>query len=132
MTSMYSPVNDTSGVFSFSVKSEWKVAPTRNLFQKLLPSKAEFGSIHRYIFEIRGTGVSSCHVSMKVNPTAVDSFEFDLPITSEDEFTRALERIGDAKIEHPWFENDRNPYRENVSLSDSTTTVSFDPKQPSE
>jgi hypothetical protein len=69
---------------------------------------------------------------MKVHPTSVDSFEFDLPSTSKDDFTRALERIGDAKIEHPWFENDRNPYRENVSLSDATTTVSFDPKQTPE
>jgi hypothetical protein len=132
MKSMYPLVHDTSGVFSFSVKSEWKVAPTRNVLQTLLPSKAEFGSIHRYIFEIRGTGVTSCHVSMKVNPTSVDSFEFDLPTTSEDEFTQALERIGDAKIEHPWFLNDKNPYREDVSLSDATTTVSFDPKPTAE
>ncbi|HTB08348.1 MAG TPA: hypothetical protein VK704_00945 [Acidimicrobiales bacterium] len=129
LNSIYSMVNNTSGVLSFTVKSEWKFSPARNLLQKLLPSKALFGSIHRYIFEIRSTGVSSCHVSMKTIPASGDIFDFDLPTTAEDDFVSALERIGDAKIEHPWFLNDRHPYQESVSLNDATTTVSFTQKK---
>jgi hypothetical protein len=129
LTSIYSMVNNTSGVLSLTVKSEWKFIPARNPLQRLLPSKAMFGSIHRYIFEIRGTGVSSCHVSMKTIPASGDIFNFDLPTTAEDDFVRALERIGDAKIEHPWFLNDRTPYQESVTLNDATTTVSFTQKK---
>lgn len=37
-----------------------------------------------------------------------------------------LEKIGDAKVEHPYFGNDRNPYEEEVSLDGPATRVSFD------
>jgi hypothetical protein len=132
MTTLFSRVNATSGVFSFSVKSEWKITPGRSLLRKLLPSNGLMGSIHRYVFEVRSTGVSSCHVEMKLILPAPDSFDFDLPTTSEDDFVSALERIGDAKVERPWFLNDKSPYQESVSLSDATTIVSFEQKKTSD
>jgi hypothetical protein len=55
--------------------------------------------------------------------------DFDVPTTSEDNFTSALERTGEATIEHPYFDNDRSHYQENVSLDGVTTKVTFDQKQ---
>jgi hypothetical protein len=145
MTGMTS-VDSTEGVFRFTTKAEWKIVPDEsgrrkdyvlNPFKFMLgrPSKlghdskfSLMGSIHRATFEIRNTGVSSCHVKMTDSVSAGIVANFDLPSTSEDEFTGALECIGEAKIEHPYFDNDRDQYKENVSLDGVTTRVTFDQK----
>ena len=139
-------VEGTVGVFGFTTKAEWKIAPDESGRRKdyvLNPFKfmlgrwpklghdskfASLGSVHRNTFEIRTTGVSSCHVRMSDSVTAQMYADFDLPSTSEDEFVGALERIGEANIEHPYFGNDRNQYRENVSLDGVTTRVTFQPQ----
>jgi len=137
-------VDGTEGVFAFTTKAEWKIAPSESGRRKdyvLNPFKfmlgrwpqlghdsklSVMGSIHRNTFEIRNTGVSSCHVKMIDSVTARIYADFDLTSTSEDEFVTALERIGEAKIEHPYFDNDRSPYKENVSLDGVTTKVTFE------
>jgi hypothetical protein len=145
MTGM-SSVDGTVGVFQFTTKAEWKIAPDesgRRADYVLKPFKlllgrspklghdavfSTVGSIHRNTFDIRSTGVSSCHVRMIDSISAKIYADFDLPSTPEDEFVAALERIGEAKIEHPYFDNDRNQYQENVTLDGVTTRVNFVPK----
>jgi hypothetical protein len=70
--------------------------------------------------------VTMCHVKMSDSVTTKIYADFDLPSTSEDEFVAALERIGDAKIDHPYFDNDQSPYQEHVSLDGATTKVTFE------
>jgi hypothetical protein len=141
-----SSLDGTEGVFGFTAKAEWKIAPDEsgrhkdyvlNPFKFMLgrwpqlghDSKfSSMGSVHRNTFEIRNMGVSSCHVKMIDSVTAKIYADFDLPSTSEDEFVAALERIGETKIEHPYFDNDRSPYQENVSLDGVTTKVTFERK----
>lgn len=136
----------TEGVVRFTEKAEWKIAPDesgRRIDYALNPFKfllgrspqlghdskfAAMGSIHRNTFEIRAMGVSSCHVTMSDSVNAKIYADFDLLSTSEDEFVAALERIGEAKIEHPYFDNDRSPYQEHVSLNGVTTKVTFERK----
>jgi hypothetical protein len=143
MTSeFFTVVNATNGVFGLTIKSEWKISPKLTLSQKLGPlltpwkfllgtadtKMAIDASMHLYDYEIRSTGTSSCHVAIKRHGSKSSDFEFDLPTTSEDEFVQALEKIGDAKVEHPWFLNDLNSYGEGVSLDGVTTKVTFERK----
>ncbi len=142
MTGMVS-VDGTDGVLRFTTKSEWKIVPNEsgrrkdyvlNPFKFMIgrPSKlghdskfSIMGSIHRITFEIRNSGASSCHVKMTDSVSNGVVAAFDLPSTSEDDFTGSLERIGEATIEHPYFDNDKNHYQEHVSLDGATTKVTF-------
>jgi len=104
------------------------VTPWKFLSGTADPKLAIDASMHIYDYEIRSSGPSSCHVAIKRHGSKTSDFDFDLPTTSEDEFVRALEKIGDAKVEHPWFLNDLNPYGEGVSLDGVTTKVTFERK----
>lgn len=85
-----------------------------------------FDSIHRYVYEVRSTGITSCHVTMTDHFLSTSSYNFDLPTTDAQDFTQVLEKNGDAKVEHPYFLSDKNPYEEEVSLDGPATKVSFD------
>jgi len=60
------------------------------------------GSLHKYFFDVRSTGISSCHVAISDNvllalpddEAPIYVMEFDLPTTAEDGFTQALEKVG--------------------------------------
>jgi hypothetical protein len=137
-------VDGTEGVFRLTTKAEWKIVPNErgrrtdhvlNPYKMLLGRPPQLGhdsvfslmgSVHRYKFEIRNAGASSCHVKMIDSVDATQHADFDLLTTSEDEFISALERIGEATVEHPYFGNERSTYQENVSLDGVTTKVSFD------
>lgn len=89
-------VDGTQGTFGFKEKAEWTILPKLTLRQHIAigfspkyifanNSKIKFaqiGSIHRYVYEIRSTGVSSCHVTMKDHFDKGSSYDFDLPTTA--------------------------------------------------
>jgi len=134
-------VDATHGMFGFKQKAEWTIIPKLTLSEHVaigfLPpyfsarnTKTKFaqtGSIHRFIYEIRSTGVASCHVTMTDHYDPRSRYDFDLPSTAAQDFTSELEKIGDAKIEHPYFIGDENPFHEEVSLDGPATKVSFEP-----
>jgi len=138
----YSEIDATEGIFGLTVKSEWKISPRIRVTQfirvLLTPwrtftraSNLKFAidaSMHLYDYEIRATATTSCHVTILHHGSDSPVIEFDLPSTPGEEFTTALERIGNAKVEHPWFLNDKNPYEEGVSLNGAVTRVTFVPQ----
>jgi len=82
MKSTFTGINATDGVFGVTVESEWKAVPRKSFAQRLLVStllarparyvnpKMKFsmmGSLHKYFFDVRSTGISSCHVAISDN-----------------------------------------------------------------
>lgn len=147
MKAQVSPIDGTNGVFGITTESEWKVVPTLTLAQRVgaigliafaprVSAKRKFswmGSLHKYFFDVQSTGVSSCHVAV-ADAVLVDVanrdelvyyMEFDLPTTSEDDFTRTLEGVGCERAKHPFYDIDRQQFTEDVSLSGATMRIAF-------
>jgi hypothetical protein len=147
MKSGYSAIDETNGVFGVTVKSEWKVVPQRTLaLRNLLPAlpwspflanpRNKYsldGSLHRNVFDMQSTGVSSCHVAMSDRLAAslhadhapMYVAEFDLPTTAKEEFIQAFVGVANVKVEHPWFDLEKNEFREDYVSIGNTTRISF-------
>jgi len=148
MKSTFTGINATDGVFGVTVESEWKAVPRKSFAQRLLVStllarparyvnpKMKFsmmGSLHKYFFDVRSTGISSCHVAISDNvllalpddEAPIYVMEFDLPTTAEDGFTQALEKVGGERAKHPYYDIEKLQVAEDVSLRGSTTRIAF-------
>jgi hypothetical protein len=94
---------------------------------------AMVGSLHKYFFDVQSTGVSACHVGvadhifLAVSGERATSYvmEFDLPSTAQDDFARSLEKVGGERAKHPWFDEDKKAFNEDVSLVGSTMRIAF-------
>jgi hypothetical protein len=147
MTSSVSGINATDGVFGVTVESEWKAVPRRTFAQRLradgllslpsqITSKSKFsmmGSLHKYFFDVRSTGLGSCHVAVADRlfldhpdtHTLPYYMEFDLPTTSADNFAQELEKVGGQRAKHPYYDLEKQMFAKDVSLRGSTMRIAF-------
>lgn len=148
MKSAFTSLDGTDGVFGVTTKSEWEAVPRAGVGQHLVrfsigwrgPSLgnprdkfAMVGSLHKHFFDVQSTGVSSCHVGvadhmfLSISGEHATSYvmEFDLPSTAQDDFARSLEKVGGERAKHPWYDEDKKAFSEDVSLVGSTMRIAF-------
>jgi hypothetical protein len=147
MKAQVSPIDGTDGVFGITTESEWKVVPTLTLARRVaaigllafairVRAKRKFswmGSLHKYFYDVTSTGLSSCHVAVAdADLVAVTNrnelvyyMQFDLPTTSQDDFTRTLETVGGERAKHPFYDLDKQQFSEDVTLSGATMRFAF-------
>jgi hypothetical protein len=148
MNSVFTSLDATDGVFGLTKKSEWQAVPRAGVEERLVTfsfgrsgplqgnPKVKFamvGSLHKYFFDVQSTGVSACHVGvadhmfLAVSGDRATSYvmEFDLPSTAHDDFARSLERVGGERAKHPWYDEDKKAFTEDVSLLGDTMRIAF-------
>jgi hypothetical protein len=147
MKSLSPALNGSDGVFGFTTESEWKAVPNMSLLSRIgvaasisrrgriSPDRrmSMVGSPHQYFYDVRSTGIMSCHVAVAdhglVNVPVDQSLpyymQFDLPGTAEDDFTGVLEKLGAEKAKHPYYDTDKGVFSEDVSLQGTTTRIAF-------
>ena len=148
MQSAFMSIDGTDGVFGVTKRSEWEAVPRAGIGEHVALAslatrgpmasdpKAKFamvGSLHKHFFDVQSTGVSSCHVGvadhmfLAVSGERATSYvmEFDLPSTAQDDFARSLEKVGGERARHPWYDEDKKAFNEDVTLVGSTMRIAF-------